>query len=100
MRVSAQLKKHFYRPDVIKRAFDLADASAAVREAGLSADGQASRLVDVPVGGGGGGGGDFKLADLTNHTPPKFRIADPGDKSRADRSPVSVKLELAATDDP
>jgi hypothetical protein len=73
------LKKDFYRPDVIKRAFDLADADAAVREAGLSG---------------------FKLADLTNHTPPKFRIADPGDKSRADRSPVPVKLELAATDDP
>jgi len=76
---AAQLKKHFYRPDVIKRAFDLADAGAAVREAGLSG---------------------FKLADLTHHTPPKFRIADPGDKSRADRSPVPVKLELAATDDP
>jgi WD40 repeat protein len=76
---AAQLKKDFYRPDVIKRAFDLADADAAVREAGLSG---------------------FKLADLTNHTPPKFRIADPGDKSRADRSPVPVKLELAATDDP
>jgi WD40 repeat protein len=76
---AAQLKKHFYRPDVIKRAFDLADADAAVREAGLSG---------------------FKLADLTNHTPPKFRIADPGNKSRADRSPVPVKLELAATDDP
>ncbi|MGO9683962.1 MAG: caspase family protein [Beijerinckiaceae bacterium] len=76
---AAQLKKHFYRPDVIKRTFDLADADAAVREAGLSG---------------------FKLTDLTNHTPPKFRIADPGDKSRADRSPVPVKLELAATDDP
>ena len=76
---AAQLKKHFYRPDVVKRAFDLADAGAAVREAGLSG---------------------FKLADLSNHTPPKFRIADPGDKSRADRSPLSVKLELAATDDP
>jgi hypothetical protein len=76
---AAQLKKHFYRPNVIKRAFELADADAAVREAGLSG---------------------FKLADLTNHTPPKFRIADPGDKSRADRSPLSVKLELAATEDP
>ena len=76
---AAQLKKHFYRPNVIKRAFDLADAGAAVREAGLSG---------------------FKLADLTNHMPPKFRIADPGDKSRADGSPLSVKLELAATDDP
>ena len=76
---AAQLKKHFYRPNVVKRAFDLADAGAAVREAGLSG---------------------FKLADLTNHTPPKFRIADPGDKSRADRSLVPVKLELAANDDP
>ena len=76
---AAQLKKHFYRPDIIKRAFDLADAGAAVREAGLSG---------------------FKLADLTNHTPPKFRIGDPGDKSHADRSPVLVKIELAATDDP
>jgi hypothetical protein len=76
---AAQLKKHFYRPDIIKRAFDLADADAAVREAGLSG---------------------FKLADLTNHTPPKFRIGDPGDKSHADRSPVPVKIELAATDDP
>jgi hypothetical protein len=45
---AAQLKKHFYHPDVIKRAFDLADPDAAVREAGLSG---------------------FKLADLTNHTP-------------------------------
>jgi WD40 repeat protein len=52
---AAQLKKHFYRPDVIKHAFDLADADAAVREAGLSG---------------------FKLADLTNHTPPKFHIAE------------------------
>ena len=76
---AAQLKKHFYRPGVVKRAFDLADAGAAVQEAGLSG---------------------FKLADLINHTPPKFRIGDPGDKSRADRSPVAVKLELAATDDP
>ena len=76
---AAQLKKHFYRPNVIKRAFDLANADAAVREAGLSG---------------------FKLADLTNHTPPKFRIADPGDKSHADRSLVAVKLELAASDDP
>jgi WD40 repeat protein len=76
---AARLKKHLYRPDIIKRAFELADAGAAVREAGLSG---------------------FRLADLTHHTPPEFRIADPGDKSRADTSPVSVKLEVAATDDP
>jgi WD40 repeat protein len=76
---AARLKKHLYRPDIVKRAFELADADAAVREAGLSG---------------------FKLADLTSHTPPEFRIADPSDKSHADRSPVAVKLELSETNDP
>jgi WD40 repeat protein len=76
---AARLKKHLYRPDIVKRAFELADAEAAVREAGLSG---------------------FKLADLASHTPPEFRIVDPGDKTHAAKSPVAVKLDLAATDDP
>ena len=76
---AARLKKHLYRPDIAKRAFELADSDAAVREAGLSG---------------------FKLADLANHTPPDFRIADPGDKTHADKSPVAVKLELSETNDP
>jgi hypothetical protein len=76
---AARLKKHLYRPDIVKRAFELADSDAAVREAGLSG---------------------FKLADLANHTPPEFRIVDPGDKTHADKSPVAVKLELGATNDP
>jgi WD40 repeat protein len=76
---AARLKKHLYRPDIVKRAFELADADAAVREAGLS---------------------NFKLADLTNHTPPEFRIVDPSDKSHADKSPVAVRLELGASNDP
>ena len=76
---AARLKKHLYRPDIVKRAFELADAEAAVREAGLSA---------------------FKLGDLTSHTPPEFRIVDPGDKTHADKSPIAVKLDLAAADDP
>jgi WD40 repeat protein len=76
---AARLKKHLYRPDIVKRAFELADADAAVHEAGLSG---------------------FKLADLASHTPPEFRIVDPNDKSHADRSPVAVKLELAETNDP
>jgi WD40 repeat protein len=76
---AARLKKHLYRPDIVKRAFELADADAAVREAGLSG---------------------FKLADLATHTPPEFRIVDPGDKTHADKSPVAVRLELGATNDP
>jgi hypothetical protein len=76
---AARLKKHLYRPDIVKRAFELADADAAVREAGLSG---------------------FKLADLANRTPPEFRIVDPGDKTHADKSPVDVKIELGATNDP
>jgi WD40 repeat protein len=76
---AARLKKHLYRPDIVKRAFELADADAAVREAGLSG---------------------FKLADLTSHTPPEFSIVDPGDNSHADKSPVAVRLELGATNDP
>jgi WD40 repeat protein len=76
---ATRLKKHLYRPDIVKRAFELADADAAVREAGLSG---------------------FKLADLANHTPPEFRIVDPADKTHADKSPVAVKLELSETNDP
>jgi WD40 repeat protein len=76
---AARLKQHLYRPDIVKRAFELADAAAAVREAGLSG---------------------FKLADLASHTPPEFRIVDPGDKIHADKSPFPIRLELGATNDP
>ena len=76
---AARLKKHLYRPDIIKRAFDLASTEGAIKEAGLSG---------------------FKLADLTNHKPPEFRIDGPGDKSRVEASPLPVKLEFAANDDP
>jgi WD40 repeat protein len=76
---AARLKKHLYRPDIVKRAFELADSEAAVREAGLSG---------------------FKLADLANHAPPEFRIVDPGDETHYDKSPVAVRLELGETNDP
>jgi len=50
---AARLKKDLHRPDVVKRAFALADAAAAAREAGLSASGPAalipaSRAAQVP----------------------------------------------------
>jgi WD40 repeat protein len=74
-----RLKQHLYRPDVIKRAFELADAEAAVREAGLQG---------------------FQLADLAIRTPPQFRIIDPHDKAHANRSPVAVQIAVASADDP
>jgi WD40 repeat protein len=76
---AARLKKHLYRPDIVKRAFELVDTIAAVRQAGLST---------------------FKLADLSTRTPPEFRIVAPSDNTHADRSPVAVQIALAGTDDP
>jgi hypothetical protein len=76
---AARLKKHLYRPDIVKRAFEMLDAEGAVQEVGLSG---------------------FKLADLASRTPPAFSIVDPSDKTHAERSPLAVKLALAETDDP
>ncbi len=76
---AARLRKHLYRPDIVKRAFELADAEAAVREAGLSG---------------------FRLADLSTRTPPAFRIVDPNDKMHAEHSPVAVRLDIGASDEP
>jgi len=76
---AARLKKHLYRPDIVKRAFELADAEQAVREAGLKG---------------------FKLADLANHTPPEFRIVEPSERAHADKSPVAVRIKLSETNDP
>src|ERR1700738_4273167 len=64
-------------PDIVKRAFELADAEAAVREADLQ---------------------DFKLADLAIRTPPQFRVIDPHDKAHANRSPVAVRIAVAIVD--
>jgi WD40 repeat protein len=76
---AAALKTHLYRPDIIKSALQLADATQAVREAALPA---------------------FKIGDLANHIPPVFRIVDPGDKAHADKSPIAIKLALGETNDP
>ena len=76
---AARLKQHLYRPDIIKNAFEFADAGRAIRKAGLSG---------------------FKLADLVNHTPPEFNIVDPGNQAHAVLSPVAVRVKLAAASDP
>jgi WD40 repeat protein len=76
---AARLKKHLYRPDIIKHAYEFGDSDKAIREAGLSG---------------------FKLADLIQHAPPAFNIVDPGENSRVDKSPITVKLDFAANEDP
>jgi WD40 repeat protein len=76
---AARLKQHLYRPDIVKRAFELADTDAAVREAGLQG---------------------FKIPDLATRTPPQFRIIDPHDKEHANHSPVAVHIAVTSADDP
>ncbi len=76
---AAQLSKHFFRPDIVKRAFDLVDAKQAIREAGLLG---------------------FSLSDLTKRLPPRFRISNPKDKSHSDRSPVPIQLDMSDSTDP
>lgn len=76
---AARLKKHLYRPDIIKQAYQFGDSDKAIREAGLSG---------------------FQLADLTQHAPPAFNIVDPGENARVEKSPISVKLDFAANEDP
>jgi hypothetical protein len=61
---AAQLRDHFYRPDIVERAVILASAVAAVEQAR---------------------GKDFSIADLLTRKPPAFEITSPADKSHAPR---------------
>jgi hypothetical protein len=74
-----KLRKQFYRPDVVKRAFELADAGSAAREAGLSAP---------------------TFAELTDHTPPEFVVIDPKSGTHEQQSPAAVTLDVTTTNDP
>lgn len=76
---AAELKRHLYRPDVVRAAFDLGDAADAVRQAGVS---------------------NFKLDDLNKHRPPQFEITSPTDNSRTSSSPLPVSLQLLDDADP
>lgn len=76
---AAQLKKHFYRPDIINETIRLASAKAAIRRAR---------------------GTRFDLADLLRRKPPQFSILSPRLDSRTRANPVTVKLQIAANDDP
>ena len=76
---AAQLRDHFYRPDIVERAIVLASATAAVAQAR---------------------GTDFSLEALLRRRPPAFAIASPADKSHAITPFVEVRLKVEANAEP
>jgi WD40 repeat protein/uncharacterized caspase-like protein len=76
---AAQLRDHFYRPDIVERALILASATEAIAQAH---------------------GTDFSVADLLKHKPPAFDIISPADKSHASAPVVEVRLKLEPNAEP
>jgi uncharacterized caspase-like protein len=76
---AAQLRDHFYRPDIVERAIILASATAAVAQAH---------------------GTEFSIEDLLKHKPPTFDIISPPDKSHASTSLIEVRLKLEPNPEP
>lgn len=72
---AAQLKKHFYRPDIIKRALELASARKAIEEAKITG---------------------FSLGELQTRRPPAFSVSTPQNKSKVGRSPTDLTLRVNA----
>ena len=72
---AAQLKRHFYRPDIIRRALELASAREAIDEAG---------------------GTDFSLNELLTRRPPAFAVTTPENNSKIGRSPTDLTLRVDA----
>jgi hypothetical protein len=72
---AAQLKKHFYRPDIIRRAIELANAREAIEEARET---------------------DFSLNELLTRRPPAFSVTTPEDNSKVGRSPTDLTLGVDA----
>jgi uncharacterized caspase-like protein len=70
---AAQLRDHFFRPDIVERALNLASARAAVAQAN---------------------GTEFLIEDLLKRKPPAFEIISPADKSHTRGSLVAVRLKL------
>jgi WD40 repeat protein/tetratricopeptide (TPR) repeat protein len=76
---AAQLRGHFFRPDIVERALILASATAAVAQAH---------------------GAEFLIEDLLKHKPPAFEVISPADKSHASESLVVVRLKLEPNAEP
>lgn len=76
---AAQLKRHFYRPDILQRAVALGSASRAVAEAK---------------------GTRFSLEELLSRRPPDVSLAGFTPGSEAATSPVEVTLRFETNADP
>jgi WD40 repeat protein len=76
---AAQLRDHFYRPDIIERAITLASATGAVGEAS---------------------GTSFSINDLLRRQPPAFEIISPENRSHASGSSIEVLLKLEPNAEP
>jgi WD40 repeat protein/uncharacterized caspase-like protein len=76
---AAQLRDHFYRPDIVERAIVLTSAIAAVAQAR---------------------GTDFSIENLLSRRPPAFDIASPADKSHASAPFIEMRLKVEANAEP
>lgn len=70
---AAQLKRHFYRPDIIKRALELASAVEAIAEAKDTA---------------------FGLDELLTRRPPAISVTAPEDNSKVGSSPTDLIMRI------
>ncbi len=76
---AGQLKRHFYRPDIIRNALLKRSAQNAVGEAGQSR---------------------FALDELFQRAPPEFQIVAPVDGTSVPTSPLPLNLRFASGPDP
>lgn len=76
---AAQLKQHFYRPDILQRAVTLGSASRAVAEADNT---------------------QFGLNEILTRRPPDLSLSGIADGSTAAASPVRLTLRIETNDDP
>lgn len=76
---AAQLKRHFYRPDIVRRALQLMSAVEALKEA-----------PDVT----------FRLNQLLNRKPPEMKILSPQAGQTQEAATVQVRVQIAANLDP
>ncbi|MEM7426620.1 MAG: caspase family protein [Pseudomonadota bacterium] len=76
---AAQLKRHFYRPDIVRRALELFSARAALEEA--------PRVT-------------FELDNLLNRKPPVVEVLSPSGRSPTRAVSATVRLSIGASLDP
>lgn len=76
---AAQLKRHFYRPDIVRQALQLMSAAEALKEAP---------------------GVTFELDLLLNRKPPVMKVLSPEPGDRQGAATVQVRVQIGASLDP